>query len=94
MNDFKKFAQKSLRDVCASHKHENLKDLIGQGGPLRLQNVLALAKGACVMLPKQSCSGFSSTLVSLELAAATSSSAFLLLQLHGLFNGTDAVQFI
>jgi hypothetical protein len=30
----------------ASHKHENLKNLIGQGGPLRLQDVLALAEGA------------------------------------------------
>ena len=78
----------------ASHKHEHLKGLIGQGGPLRLQDVLALAEGACVMLPNQSSSGFSSTFVSLELAAATSSSSFLLLQLHGLFNGTDAVQFI
>jgi hypothetical protein len=62
----------------ASHKHENLKGLIGQRGPLRLQDVLALAGGACVMVPNQSSSGFSSTLVSPELAAATSSSSFLL----------------
>ena len=34
----------------ASHKHEHLKGLIGQGGPLRLQDVLALAEGACVMV--------------------------------------------
>jgi hypothetical protein len=34
----------------ASHKHENLKGLIGQGGPLRLKDVLALAEGACVMV--------------------------------------------
>jgi hypothetical protein len=34
----------------ASHKHENLKGLIGQGGPLHLQDVLALAEGACVMV--------------------------------------------
>jgi hypothetical protein len=32
------------------HKHEHLKALIGQGGPLRLQDVLALAEGACVMV--------------------------------------------
>jgi hypothetical protein len=31
----------------ASHKHEHL---IGQGGPLRLKDVLALAEGACVMV--------------------------------------------
>ncbi len=61
----------------ASHKPEHLKGLIGQGGPLRLQVVLALAEGACVMLPNQSSSGFSSTLVSLELAASTSSSSFM-----------------
>ncbi len=30
----------------ASHKHENFKGLIGQGGPLRFQDVLALAEGA------------------------------------------------
>jgi hypothetical protein len=34
----------------ASHKHKHLKGLIGQGGPLRLQDVLALAEGACVMV--------------------------------------------
>ncbi len=34
----------------ASHKHEHLKGLIGQVGPLCLQDVLALAKGACVMV--------------------------------------------
>jgi hypothetical protein len=34
----------------ASHKHEHPKDLIGKGGPLRLQDVLALAEGACVMV--------------------------------------------
>ncbi len=33
-----------------SHKHEHLMGLIGQGGPLRLQDVLALAEGACVMV--------------------------------------------
>jgi hypothetical protein len=45
----------------ASHKHEHLKGLIGQGGPLRLKDdVLALAEGACVMV-----------------AAATSSSPFM-----------------
>jgi hypothetical protein len=31
----------------ASHKHENLKGLISQGGPLHLQDFLA--EGACVM---------------------------------------------
>ncbi len=30
----------------ASHKNENLKGLIGQGGPLRCQDALALAEGA------------------------------------------------
>jgi hypothetical protein len=74
----------------ASHKHEHLKGIIGLRGHLRLQDVLSLAGGACVMLPNQSSSGFSSTLVSLELAAVTSSSSFLLLQLHG----TNAVQVI
>jgi hypothetical protein len=47
----------------ASHKLEHLKGLIGQGGP-RLQNVLALAEGACVMVqlvPNQSSSGFPSS---------------------------------
>ncbi len=34
----------------ASHKHEHLKGLIGQGGPLRLKDVLALDEGACVMV--------------------------------------------
>ncbi len=34
----------------ASHKHEHLKGLIGQGGPLCLKDVLALAEGACVMV--------------------------------------------
>ncbi len=34
----------------ASHKHEHLKGLICQGGPLLLKDVLALAKGACVMV--------------------------------------------
>jgi hypothetical protein len=34
----------------AFHKHEHLKGLIGQGGPLRLKDVLALAEGACVMV--------------------------------------------
>jgi hypothetical protein len=34
----------------ASHKHEHLKGLKGQGGPLRLKDVLALAEGACVMV--------------------------------------------
>ena len=33
----------------ASHKLEQLKGLIGLGGP-RLQDVLALAEGACVMV--------------------------------------------
>ncbi len=61
----------------ASHKHEHLKGLMDQGGPLRLQDVLALAEVACVMVPKQSFFGFSSMLVSLELAAATSSSSFM-----------------
>jgi hypothetical protein len=32
----------------ASHKHKHLKGLIGQGGPLRLKDVLALDEGACV----------------------------------------------
>jgi hypothetical protein len=46
----------------ASHKLEQLKGLIGLGGP-RLQDVLALAEGACVMVPvpNQSSSGFSSS---------------------------------
>ncbi len=62
----------------AFHKHEHLKGFIGQGGPLPLQNVLALAEGACLMVPNQSSSsGFSSTLVSLELVAATKSSSFM-----------------
>ena len=34
----------------ASHKHEHLKGLIGQGGPIRLKDVLALAEGACVAM--------------------------------------------
>ncbi len=34
----------------ASHKHEHLKGLISQGGPLPLQDVLALAEGACEMV--------------------------------------------
>jgi hypothetical protein len=34
----------------ASHKHEHLKGLTGQGGPLCLQGVIALAEGACVMV--------------------------------------------
>jgi len=34
----------------ASHKHEHLKGLFGQGGPLRLKDVLGLAEGACVMV--------------------------------------------
>jgi hypothetical protein len=34
----------------ASHKHEHLKGLIGHGGPLCLQDVLALAEGTCVMV--------------------------------------------
>ncbi len=48
----------------ASHKDEHLKGLIGQGGPLCLHDVLALAEGwaevGCVMV-----------------AAATSSSSFM-----------------
>jgi hypothetical protein len=40
----------------ASHKHEHLKDLIGQRGPLCLQDVLALAEGACVMVLQRSSS--------------------------------------
>jgi hypothetical protein len=55
----------------ASHKHENLKGLISQGNPLRLQDVLA--EGACVMVTNQSSLGFSSMLV----AATTSSSFFM-----------------
>ncbi len=31
----------------ASHKHEHHKGLIGQGGPLRLQDVLSLDEVAC-----------------------------------------------
>jgi hypothetical protein len=73
----KKFTQKLLHDVVASHKHQHLKGLIGHGGPLRLQDVLALAEGACVMVPNQSSSGLSSTLVSQKLAAAYSSSSFM-----------------
>ncbi len=76
----------------ASHKFEHLKGLISQRGPLRLQDVLALAGCACVMLSNQSSSRFASTHVSLELEAATSSSSIILLQIHGL--GTDAVQVI
>jgi hypothetical protein len=34
----------------ASHKHKHLKGLIGQRGHLCHQHVLALAKGACVMI--------------------------------------------
>jgi hypothetical protein len=34
----------------ASHKHEHLKGLIGQGGSLHLQDVLVMAEGACVMV--------------------------------------------
>jgi hypothetical protein len=48
MRDFKKFAKKSLNDVCCSHKHEHLKGLFSQRGPLCLQDVLALVEGACV----------------------------------------------
>jgi hypothetical protein len=55
----------------ASHKHENLKGLISQGVPLLLQDVLG--EGACVMVPNQSSSGFSSVLV----ASTTSSSFFM-----------------
>ncbi len=77
INYLKKFTQNHYVIFVASHKHEHLKGLIGQGGPLRLQDVFALAEGACVMVPNQSSSGFSSKLVSLELAAATSSSSFM-----------------
>ncbi len=62
----------------ASHKHEHLKGLIGQGGPLCLQDVLALAEGACVMVPNLSSSCHLVFLLH----------AGLYLQLHGLFNGT------
>ena len=55
----------------ASHKHEHLKRLISQRGPLCLQDVLALVEGAFFLLH-----------------------AGLYLQLHGHFNGIDAVQFI
>ena len=34
----------------ARHKHEHLKGLIDQRGPLCLQDVLALVEGACVMV--------------------------------------------
>jgi hypothetical protein len=34
----------------APHKLEHLKGLICKRGPLRLQDVLALAEGACVMV--------------------------------------------
>jgi len=34
----------------AHHKHEHLKGIIGQRGPLCLQDVLALAEGASVMV--------------------------------------------
>ncbi len=64
----------------ASHKHEHLKGLMGQGGTLRLQDVLALAEGACVMVPNLSCSCHLVFLLH----------AGLYLQLHGLFNGNDA----
>jgi hypothetical protein len=36
--------------LVASHKHEHLKGLINQGGSLCLQDVLALAESACVMV--------------------------------------------
>ncbi len=48
MRDFKKFAKKSFMMFVARHKHEHLKGLIGQRGPLCLQDVLALVEGACV----------------------------------------------
>jgi hypothetical protein len=121
----------------ASHKHEHLKGLIGQGGPLRLKDVLALAEGACVMVhrkkkvrefpvpsrdvtTKLSLGGNNDViaelflprgslvsdipagegqLVNLFLRCSNCHLVFLLhaglyLQLHGLFNGTDAVQVI
>jgi hypothetical protein len=34
----------------ASHKHEHLKGLFSQGGPLHRQDVLALGKGVCVIV--------------------------------------------
>jgi hypothetical protein len=55
----------------ASHKHEDLKGLISQGNPLCFQDVLA--EGACVMVPNQSSSKFSS----MHVAATTSSSFFM-----------------
>ena len=42
----------------AFHKHEHLKGLIGQVGPLRLKDVLARAEGACVIATATSSSSF------------------------------------
>jgi hypothetical protein len=100
----------------ASHHHEHLKGLIGQGGPFRLQDGLALAEGACVMVAAAtSSSSFiqASTCNSMAFLMALTQSrsssrgpnsfwsleavpshARLYLQLHGLFNGTDAVHVV
>jgi hypothetical protein len=40
----------------ASDKHEHLKGLISQGGPLFLQDGLALAEGACAMVAAETLS--------------------------------------
>ena len=48
MRDFKKFAKNRYVMFVARHKHEHLKGLICQRGPLCLQDVLALVEGACV----------------------------------------------
>jgi hypothetical protein len=45
----KNFTKNRYVMYVASHKHEHLKGLIGQGGPLCLQDVLALTEDACVM---------------------------------------------
>jgi hypothetical protein len=50
IKDLKKFTRNPYVMFVASPKQEHLKGLIIQGGPLCLQNVLALAEGACVMV--------------------------------------------
>ncbi len=71
----------------ASHKPEHLKGLSSQGGPLCLQDVLALVEGACVMVA-------AAILSSPFMLEEAPSHVGLYLQLHGLFKGNDVVQII
>ncbi len=71
----------------ASHKPQHLKGLSSQGGPLRLQDVLALVEGACVMV-------VAAILSSSFMLKVAPSHVGIYLQLHGLFKGNDVVQVI